>query len=122
VVEVFSRAFFNTEIHSELYQGVRSRKSFHVALVYDEPTGVKTFFATVHKFFRVVILGVQYRVALTTSYHNRNPTQFGTKRIDTRRPYKLGKIVLVESIDRKVIFTNESPTRVLEMPRHYSRR
>jgi len=101
---------------------VRSRKSYHVALVYNEPTGRKTFFATVHKFFRVVILGVLYRLALNTSYSNRDSTEFGTNVIDMRRTFQSGKIVEVASIDRKVIFTNQTPTRVLEMPKHFSRR
>lgn len=119
---MFTRAFFNTEIHSEMYKGVRSRCSHHVALVYQEPTGVKTYFATVHKFFRVTINGVLCRLALVTSYYNKNPTRFGTKVIDKRRTFMTGKVISVESIDRKVIFTNETPTKVLEIPTHCSKR
>ena len=119
---MFTRAFFNTEIHSEMYKGVRSRCSYHVALVYQEPTRIMTYFATVHKFFRATINGELYRLALTTSYYNKDPTRFGTKVIDKRRAYRSGKIISVESINRKVIFTNETPTKVLEMPTHCSRR
>jgi len=121
VVEVFTRAYFKTEIHSELYGGVRSRRSHHIALVYEEPTAPMTFFATVHKFFRMVIEGNLFRLALITSYYNNAPTRFGTKVINRTRTYARGKIISVESIDRKVIFTNETPTKVLEMPTHYSR-
>lgn len=118
---MFHRAFFNTEIHSEAYHGVRSRNSCRVAVNYLEARGPKIYYAVVHKFIFVVLENTLHRLALVTAYHHRTAVDhFGMESIDLNRQYTTGKIVSVACIDRKVIFTPGTPTYILETPHHLS--
>lgn len=115
-VALFKRAQFFTEIHSEMYTAVRNRKSYHIAVSFLEFNVLKTYFAKVHKFFRVKLNDVVYRLALITNYPNAPPTASEILVIRTTQPYTSGKIIEVASIIRKVIFTPGNPTKILEIP------
>lgn len=76
----------------------------------------------VHKFLKIILNGLAYRLAIISSYPNDAPTAFGI-RVLRPNPYRSDKVVGVMSFERKVIFTPSAPgvpTKVLRVPMHSS--
>jgi len=116
-VSEFKRALFGTELHSEFYTAVKKRTSHHVAVNFEGFP--RPYFATIHKFFRVTLGGMRYRLALITSYPHLQTTNMGVAAMNFNHPYATGKIVDVAAIVRKVVFVTVGlQKRVLDVPTH----
>ena len=74
------------------------------------------------KYFFFVLRNEIHRLAYLRVYYPVKPTRSGTLRVNQNREYTFeGRVVNVESIDRKVIFFGTgSDTRILEVPFHTS--
>jgi len=111
----FTKCLIRTEVHSKEYGGVRSSRSYHIAVKYLEGDEEKESFGEVNKFFKVTVKDRVVRLALVTCF---KPQPGYTHRL-RNEIYKTGRVVDVLSIDRKVIFhAVGTTTRVLEVPLH----
>jgi hypothetical protein len=80
--------------------------------------GPVTYYAVVHKFLKITLNNLAYRLAIISSYPNDAPTAFGIP-VLRPNPYRSDKVVGVVSFERKVIFTPSAPgvpTKVLKVP------
>ena len=128
---MFKRAHYRTEIHSEAYLGTRTTCSHHVAVVYEEysqgrrnepPVPVKVeYYATVHRFFKVLCGKKTFRLAFVTAYPLVQKRSIGVPFVNMRLPFAKGRVVQVSCINRKVILAPGHPTAVLRVPEPYVR-
>lgn len=105
-VQKFKRALFKSELHSMEYAKVQSKSSATVAIQFtSDRNQIQTYFGRIQKFFKFEFNGSFYRVASVTVFYPLDSTKHGTERIQQTREYReKGKVVDLESIDRKVIF------------------
>ena len=104
-----------------MYKRVKTRQSYNVAIDFEMGNGPVTYFGRIHKFIKVTLGGIVYRLAVNTHYPNRNPTRQGVRIIDIARPYATARIIEVTAIVRKVIIIPPAQghqAKVLEIPTH----
>lgn len=111
-VLLFKRALFRSELHSQEYQRVRTRQSFHVAVLYAE--GI--YYSDILKFFLIHGGKSTFHLALVQTYSKPVQTSSGTT---IKRTYlaQAGRIIEVQSIEGKVMFAGEpGKTTVIPVP------